>query len=186
MIDTSLLNIIPDHAKLIVGVSGGADSVALLHLLVEGGMNCIVAHCNFHLRGSESNRDASFVKNLAREYDLPYYQVDFKTEEYAKSRHLSIEMAARELRYDWFKELIVREKADYVAVAHHADDLVETFLINLSRGTGLHGLTGMKEINGKVVRPLLSVWREEIKSYVRKNRLSYVEDSSNLCSTSFP
>jgi tRNA(Ile)-lysidine synthase len=179
MIDTSLLNIIPDHAKLIVGVSGGADSVALLHLLVEGGMNCIVAHCNFHLRGSESDRDASFVKNLAREYDLPYYQVDFKTEEYAKSRHLSIEMAARELRYDWFKELIVREKADYVAVAHHADDLVETFLINLSRGTGLHGLTGMKEINGKVVRPLLSVWREEIKSYVRKNRLSYVEDSSN-------
>ena len=179
MIDTSLLNIIPDRAKLIVGVSGGADSVALLHLLVEGGMNCVVAHCNFHLRGAESDRDALFVKNLAKEYELPYYQVDFKTEEYAKLRHLSIEMAARELRYDWFKELISREKADYVAVAHHADDLVETFLINLSRGTGLHGLTGMKEINGKVVRPLLSVWREEIKSYVRKNRLSYVEDSSN-------
>ena len=179
MIDTSLLNIIPDRAKLIVGVSGGADSVALLHLLVEGGMNCVVAHCNFHLRGAESDRDALFVKNLAKEYELPYYQVDFKTEEYAQLRHLSIEMAARELRYDWFKELISREKADYVAVAHHADDLVETFLINLSRGTGLHGLTGMKEINGKVVRPLLSVWREEIKSYVRKNRLSYVEDSSN-------
>lgn len=179
MIDVSLLNIIPDHAKLIVGVSGGADSVALLHLLVEGGMNCIVAHCNFHLRGEESVRDALFVKNLAKEYDLPYYQVDFNTEEYAKQRHLSIEMAARELRYDWFKELVSREKADYVAVAHHADDLVETFLINLSRGTGLHGLTGMKEINGKVVRPLLSVWREEIKSYVRKNKLSYVEDSSN-------
>ncbi len=166
-------------SKLIVAVSGGADSIALLHLLCTAGYQCIAAHCNFHLRGEESNRDEQFVIEFCQKIHVPLRKIDFKTETFAKIRCLSTEMAARELRYQWFEQLRIRENADYIAVAHHADDVIETFMINLSRGAGLRGLAGIKEINGKIWRPLLKVSRIEILDYLKENTLSHVEDSTN-------
>ena len=165
--------------KLLVGVSGGADSVALLHILHQLGYSCIVAHCNFHLRGEESDRDARFVQSLAKELNFPLRMVDFQTEKYASEQKISIEMAARELRYQWFAELKEAEKVDCIAIAHHTDDMVETFLINLTRGTGIHGLTGIKPSNNGIVRPLLCLSRREIKAYLEENNFAFVEDSTN-------
>ncbi|MCQ2208897.1 MAG: tRNA lysidine(34) synthetase TilS [Paludibacteraceae bacterium] len=180
MIDVSQLRFpFPTTTKLIVAVSGGADSVALLDILHQAGFPCVVAHCNFHLRGEESNRDENFVRSLANQYKLPFRKIDFHTLEYASMRSLSIEMAARELRYEWFRQLLIREGALKIAVAHHADDVIETFLMNLSRGTGLKGLTGIKELIGDVWRPLLSVSRKDITDYLQMRNLSHVEDSTN-------
>lgn len=165
--------------KLLVGLSGGADSVALAHLLVECGYDCVAAHCNFHLRGEESDRDERFVAELAERLGIPLEKVDFDTEGYAEQHKVSIEMAARELRYDWFEKVRKERACDYVAVAHHSDDLVETFLINLSRGAGIHGLSGIKPKNGKIVRPLLSVSRAEVMNYLSEHGLEHVEDSTN-------
>lgn len=165
--------------RLLVGLSGGADSVALVHLLVECGYDCVAAHCNFHLRGEESDRDERFVAELAGRLGIPLVKVDFDTEGYAELHKVSIEMAARELRYAWFEKIRVAQRCDYVAVAHHADDLVETFLINLSRGAGIHGLSGIKPKNGKIVRPLLSVSRSDVMDYLSKQGLKHVEDSTN-------
>jgi len=167
------------NQKLIVGVSGGADSVFLIHILHELGYICIIAHCNFHLRGEESNRDALFVKSLAEKLNIPFRSIDFQTEEYASKRKISIEMAARELRYDWFAELKEKEKADFIAIAHHSDDVVETFLINMTRGTGIHGLTGIKPKKGDIVRPLLALSRKEITDYLQQKNIPFVEDSTN-------
>ncbi len=170
---------ISKQSKLIVAVSGGADSIALLHLLYTAGYQCIAAHCNFHLRGEESNRDEQFVKDFCQKIHVPLRKIDFDTETFAKTRCISTEMAARELRYQWFEQLRIRENANYIAVAHHADDVIETFMINLSRGAGLRGLAGIKEINGKIWRPLLKVSRTEILDYLKKNALTHVEDSTN-------
>lgn len=167
------------NQKLIVGVSGGADSVFLIHILRELGYTCVVAHCNFHLRGEESDRDALFVKLLAEELNIPLRSIDFQTEKYASEQKISIEMAARELRYAWFAELKEQENADCIAIAHHSDDVVETFLINMTRGTGIQGLTGIKPKNGDVVRPLLSLSRQEIEEYLHEKNISFVEDSTN-------
>ena len=164
---------------VVVGISGGADSVALLHILVSLGYKCIAAHCNFNLRGDESFRDEQFTIDFTKRLQVPLCKISFETNKYAQDNRLSVEMAARELRYRWFEELLNTYDADAVAVAHHRDDSVETLLINLTRGSGLTGLTGIKPKNGNVVRPLLCVSREDIYAYIENNGLEYVTDSSN-------
>ena len=164
---------------IIVGISGGTDSVVLLHILMSLGYTCIVAHCNFHLRMEESTRDENFVRNLASSYSIPYYLIDFETIKYAEEHKISIEMAARDLRYKWFNELMEKHHAQSIAVAHHADDSIETMLMNLVRGTGLRGLTGIRPRNNNVVRPLLCCTREELENYLVEHRLEHVQDSSN-------
>jgi tRNA(Ile)-lysidine synthase len=165
--------------KILIGVSGGRDSIALLHVLYRLGYDIVVAHCNFHLRGEESNRDSEFVTKHVQDMDVPFYSIDFDTELYARQNKISIEMAARELRYEWFDSLLKLTGCKYIAVAHHADDVVETFLINMTRGTGLHGLTGIKAKNGNIVRPFLRITRNDINDYIYDNGLDYVEDSTN-------
>lgn len=168
------------HDKpIIIGVSGGADSVVLLHILVSLGYDCIIAHCNFHLRMEESDRDEEFVRNMAIKYRIPLHCIDFETNKYAEKHGISIEMAARDLRYSWFNELLEKYNAQAIAVAHHADDNIETMLINLVRGTGLRGLKGIPNRNKKVVRPLLCCTREEIENYLIRQNLEHVEDSTN-------
>ena len=164
---------------VVVGISGGADSVALLHILVSLGYKCIAAHCNFNLRGDESSRDEQFTTDFTQRLQVPLCKISFETNKYAQENRLSVEMAARELRYRWFEELLNTYDADAVAVAHHRDDSVETLLINLTRGSGITGLTGIKPKNGNVVRPLLCVSREDIYAYIENNGLEYVTDSSN-------
>jgi tRNA(Ile)-lysidine synthase len=169
-----------DGGPVIVGVSGGADSVALLAVLTRLGFRCIAAHCNFHLRGEESDRDEAFACAYARSFDVPIHTKGFDTQQYASENHLSIEMAARALRYQWFEELRLQTGAQAIAVAHHRDDQVETVLLNLIRGTGIRGLRGIRPKNGFVVRPLLAVGREEILAWLKEQGLTYVTDSSNL------
>ena len=166
-------------SPIIVGLSGGPDSVALLCVLKELGYNCIAAHCNFHLRGEESDRDMNFAIDLAEKKQIPIKLVHFDTKTYAANHHISIEMAARELRYEWFSSLMKETDATAVAIAHHSDDVVETLLINLMRGTGLHGLTGIKPKNGCIIRPLLCVSRHEVLEYLEGMGQGYVVDSSN-------
>ncbi|MBD8388541.1 tRNA lysidine(34) synthetase TilS [Dysgonomonas sp. BGC7] len=165
--------------KVIVGVSGGADSVALLDILHSFKIECVVAHCNFHLRGQESNRDAFFVEELCQKYNLKFERIDFDTEAHAAINSISIEMAARELRYNWFEQLRVIHLADKIAIAHHRDDSVETILLNLIRGTGIRGLTGIAPMNGYIIRPLLCISREDILQYLEERGLKYVDDSTN-------
>jgi len=165
--------------RLLIAVSGGLDSVVLTHHCHELQLNIALAHCNFNLRGDESDTDEQFVIQLAEDLNLEVFVESFETEAYAKSNKLSTQMAARKLRYDWFHELAEQLKFDYILTAHHADDNLETFLINLSRGTGLDGLTGIPEINGNVVRPLLKFSREDIEFYAKENQLKWREDSSN-------
>ncbi|MDR1330841.1 MAG: tRNA lysidine(34) synthetase TilS [Tannerella sp.] len=165
---------------VIVGVSGGADSVALLHLLARSGYTCIVAHCNFHLRGDESDCDEDFSRQVAATLHIPFHKIDFDTQNHAHHEHISIEMAARELRYRWFEQLRVEQEAQAIAVAHHRDDSVETVLLNLTRGTGIRGLTGIRPRNGHVIRPLLPFGQNEILAWLSENGLEYRTDSSNL------
>lgn len=166
--------------KVLVALSGGADSVALLRVLLRLGYVCEAAHCNFHLRGEESVRDECFVQALAEKLEVPLHVIHFDTKEYAVSHNISVEMAARELRYDWFEKLRQECGAKVVAVAHHRDDSVETFLLNLVRGTGINGLQGIRPENGNVVRPLLCVSRVEILDYLFSLGQDYVTDSTNL------
>lgn len=166
--------------QILVTLSGGADSVALLRLLQSMGYNCEAAHCNFHLRGEESDRDEAFVRGLCRKLNIKLHLTHFNTKEVATERHLSIEMAARELRYAWFAEVKERCGAKVIAVAHHKDDSAETMLLNLIRGTGINGLLGIRPRNGDVVRPLLCVNREEVLNYLQHIGQDYVTDSTNL------
>lgn len=171
--------LISHNAKVIVGLSGGKDSMALLDILMLLGYRCMAAHCNFHLRGDESDRDEKFVKKWCKSIDIPYTSINFDTKQYAADRKISIEMAARELRYNWFEILRKHHDADYIAVAHHKDDTVETVLLNLIRGTGIKGLTGIAPKNGYIIRPLLSISRLEIENYISKREIPYVTDSTN-------
>ncbi len=164
----------------IVALSGGADSVALLLVLKALGYRIEAAHCNFHLRGSESNRDEEFVKSLCNTHAIPLHLIHFDTAEYAQLHQVSIEMAARELRYGYFRQLCQDIGADTVCVAHHRDDAVETLLMNLIRGAGIHGLTGIRPKNDIIVRPLLCVSRQEIEDYLHALGQDYVTDSTNL------
>jgi len=165
---------------ILVGVSGGIDSVVLLDLLDKAGFSVAIAHCNFRLRGAESDGDERLVCDLARKYDAPLFKTSFETADYALENKISIEMAARDLRYQWFEMIRATHHFDCIAVAHHRDDQLETFFLNLARGTGLTGLTGMKPVNGKIVRPLLFASRDEIEKYRHENFLDFREDSSNL------
>ncbi len=165
--------------RILVAVSGGMDSVLLLHLLYEAGFTVAVAHCNFQLRGRESDGDETFVSQLADELDIPYHLKRFNTAAYAEDKKISIQMAARDLRYAWFEEVRIKNGYDVIAVAHHRDDEVETFFINLIRGSGIAGLHGIKPVAGNIVRPLMFTDRLEIEAYVKKNKLKYREDSSN-------
>ena len=165
--------------KALLAVSGGKDSVLMVHLFKLAGLDFGIAHCNFNLRGEESLRDEDFVKSLASSMEVPFHQIRFDTKAYAKSRHLSTQMAARELRYNWFEEIRKQAQYDLIAVAHHQNDAVETVLLNLTRGTGISGLHGILPKRGKVIRPLLFLSRQEIDNYMTENNVAYIEDSSN-------
>lgn len=172
-------NLIPNNTKVIVGLSGGMDSMVLLDILILLGYRCTAAHCNFHLRGEESDRDENFVKKWCKSIDIPFTSINFDTKQYAVDRKISIEMAARELRYNWFETLRRHHQANFIAVAHHKDDSVETVLLNLIRGTGIKGLTGISPKNGYIVRPLLGISRSEIEKYISERDIPYVTDSTN-------
>lgn len=165
--------------KLLLAVSGGLDSMVLLHLFQELKCDIAIAHCNFQLRGMESFGDQKFVQEYAEANEIPIFVTQFDTEAFAKDYKLSTQVAARELRYNWFYELLETQKFDYILTAHHADDNLETFLINLSRGTGLEGLTGIPVQNDRVIRPLLFLSRQEIENYAKANAIQWREDSSN-------
>ena len=167
------------ESKLLIAISGGVDSVVLTHLCKEVNLDFALAHCNFNLRGNESDADENFVLNLAEDLEVEVFIQNFDTESFAKNEKLSIQLAARQLRYDWFFELSEQLEFDYILTAHHADDNLETFLINLSRGTGLEGLKGIPEVNQNIVRPLLSFSREDIEDYAKTKHLTWREDSSN-------
>ena len=172
--------LLAEDAGVLVALSGGADSVALLRILLSLGYPCHGVHCNFHLRGEESNRDERFVTELCHTLGVPCEVVHFDTMTYAAEHKVSVEMAARELRYQEFERLRQALHLDVIAVAHHQDDAVETLLLNLIRGAGINGLTGMKVRNGHVVRPLLCLTREEVTDYLDHLGQSYVTDSTNL------
>lgn len=167
-------------ALYLVALSGGADSVALLLCLKELGYCVEAVHCNFHLRGEESLRDEQFCEDLCQRENIPLHKVHFDTQAYADLHKVSIEMAARELRYRYFFQLKEALGADGVCVGHHKEDSVETILINLVRGTGLSGLMGIRPRNHDVIRPLLCVTRQEIEDYLRQQAVSFVTDSTNL------
>ncbi len=161
---------------LLVAVSGGVDSVVLCELCKQAGFNFSVAHCNFQLRGDESQRDEQFVKSLSEKYGVPYFVKKFETEQYAQKNKLSIQVAARDLRYEWFNQIAIH----HILTAHHANDNIETLLMNFFKGTGINGLRGILPKNGKIVRPLLFATKDEIKKFAAENHLSFVEDSSNI------
>tara|TARA_R110002049_G_scaffold2557_5_gene18970 strand:- start:2910 stop:4220 length:1311 start_codon:yes stop_codon:yes gene_type:complete len=167
------------ESKLLIACSGGLDSVVLASLCKSLNLDFALAHCNFSLRGKESDGDEEFVMSLAEKYSVPVFTETFDTKKYAKDKKLSTQMAARELRYNWFEEILKDFEYDYLLTAHHADDDLETFLINLSRGSGLRGLTGINTINDKIVRPLLSFNRQTILKHAKETGLYWREDSSN-------
>jgi tRNA(Ile)-lysidine synthase len=165
--------------RILLAVSGGIDSMVMAHLFITAGIQTGIAHCNFKLRGVEADKDEEFVKGFAVTYNIPFYSIAFDTSGYATRQGISIQMAARDLRFNWFEE--IREKHGYnlVALAHNLNDNVETFLINLTRGTGITGLTGMKPRAGNIIRPLLFATREEITEFGIVNNISFREDHSN-------
>ena len=165
--------------KLLIAISGGLDSMMLFHLCKELGMNIGVAHCNFGLRGEESKVETLFVKTKMEEAQTPCYIKYFNTYAYAKEKKNSTQMAARELRYTWFQELVEVHDFQYILTAHHANDTAETLLINLSRGTGMKGLSGIPRQNKNVVRPLLGFSRKQLKEYATNHDIQWKEDSSN-------
>lgn len=173
-----------DH--LLLAVSGGVDSVVLCELCHQCGFTFSIAHCNFQLRGKESERDEQFVTSLAKKYQVPFYCNKFDTEQYAKENKLSIQVAARELRYNWFNEIIrienkseIRNSKSKIVTAHHSDDSIETLLMNFFKGTGIKGLHGILPKQGNIIRPLLFAGKEEITHFAKDNKLDSVEDSSN-------
>lgn len=167
------------RSGFIIAVSGGADSIALLHAFKYLNLNIYALHCNFNLRGKESNMDEQFVKRFCHTYGIPLSVKKFDTTSYAKKQGVSIEMAARELRYAWFEETRQKKNMDYIVLGHHADDLAETIFINLCRGTGIKGLVGIQPVNGKLLRPLLTHSRTDIIRYIDQNQLGYRTDSTN-------
>ena len=171
---SSLLN-----NKFIVAVSGGVDSIVLLHLCRNLKLNFVIAHCNFKLRGKESDDDELFVKNLAAKYKISFYSNSFNTKELSNISNKSVQMIARDLRYSWFNKLSEELGIDYIITAHHIDDSIETFLINLSRGAGINGFLGIPEVNNKINRPLLAFTKDQLKSYALENKILFREDSSN-------
>lgn len=165
--------------KLLIAISGGLDSVVLTHLCNQLKLSVSLAHCNFKLRNEESDLDEKFVVKLSQISSNQIFKIYFNTENYAQEQKTSIQIAARELRYQWFQELATKQQFDYILTAHHADDNLETFLINLTRGSGLEGFTGIPEKKGNIIRPLLPFSRVEILEYAKENQLEWREDASN-------
>ena len=165
--------------KILLATSGGKDSMVMVHLFQQLDYEIGIAHCNFQLREMESFEDQNFIQEYAAANDIPVFITQFDTKAFAEDYKVSTQVAARELRYNWFYELLETEKFDYILTAHHADDNLETFLINLSRGTGLEGLTGIPEQNDRVIRPLLAFSQEEMEEYAKLNNIKWREDSSN-------
>ncbi len=164
---------------VLAAVSGGKDSVLLAHLLKSSGYNFALAHCNFRLRGAEAQRDQDFTANLARTLQVPFFLTEFNTADFAAENHISIQMAARELRYNWFEKICAEQNFDVIATAHHQNDAIETVLLNLTRGTGIAGMHGILPKNGRLVRPMLFLSRENIDQVCAEEKLDFVEDSSN-------
>ena len=165
--------------KILVAVSGGVDSMVLLHLFIDAGYNVALAHCNFNLRDKESDEDEIFVKNTCVKLMIENHFISFSTREYASEKKISIEMAARDLRYSWFNSLLEKYKYTKIATGHHLNDSIETVFINLTRGTGINGITGIKPKNATIIRPLLFATRSEIEEYAKYNKLPFKTDSSN-------
>jgi tRNA(Ile)-lysidine synthase len=165
--------------KLLLAVSGGLDSMVLVHLFQQLNYEIVVMHCNFQLRGLESFEDQQFIQEYSNTNSIPFVFTQFDTEAFAADFKVSTQVAARELRYSWFYEQLAIQRGDFILTAHHADDNLETFLINLSRGTGLEGLIGIPAQNEKIIRPLLSFSRQQIEDYASVNKLKWREDSSN-------
>lgn len=164
---------------ILVAVSGGVDSMVMLDLLIKGKYPASIAHCNFKLRGKDSDLDEEFVRDFAKMHGMPFFCKSFDTSRYARKKGISIQMAARELRYKWFEELRAQEGCDHIATGHNMNDNAETFFVNLLRGTGLAGLTGISAKTGYLVRPLLSFLREDIEVYAARNEIAYRTDRSN-------
>ena len=173
-------NLLAEGEKVILALSGGVDSMVLADLLLKSKVEFVAAHCNFHLRGEESDGDEKFVRGYAERNGIQCFVKHFETEKYAAEQGVSIEMAARDLRYNWFEQLRQQLGYDKIAVAHHADDQAETFFINLLRGAGLNGLKGMKPQNGVIIRPLLWASREQIRQYAAENHIVWREDHTNM------
>ncbi|MGM0619753.1 MAG: tRNA lysidine(34) synthetase TilS [Bacteroidota bacterium] len=167
------------HQKVLLAVSGGIDSMVLLNLFEKSGFDYGVVHCNFQLRGDDSDQDEQFVREAVLQHGVPAFFQTFETEEHAWLNGISIEMAARELRYEYFEEIRTKNNFHFIATAHHQDDLLETFFLNLSRKTGIRGLTGIKEKSGNLIRPLLFASRKEIEDFARANFIEFREDHTN-------
>ena len=167
------------ECNFVVAISGGVDSMVLANLFLINNLKFSIAHCNFQLRGKESDDDELFINKWCSEKDIKLYNKKFSTEDYCKNNKLTIQMGARELRYEWFSELIDKEKYDFIVTAHHIDDQLETFIINSIRGTGIDGLVGIPDKINKIVRPLLMISKDQIIEYSKVNKINYREDSSN-------
>lgn len=165
--------------KILCAISGGIDSTVMLHVLNDFGFDCIVAHCNFKLRGKESDGDEEFVRNLANKMEFKFLCETFDTNEYSAQTGLSIQMAARDLRYEWFNNIATKYNCSYIALAHNSDDQVETTITNLTRGTGVRGLTGMRFLKDNLFRPLLFISRKEIEEFAEVNNIEFRTDSTN-------
>ena len=167
------------HQRILLTVSGGLDSMVMLHLFASAGFRVSVAHCNFQLRADESDSDEQFVAVECKQLQIPFYSKRFATNNYATEKGISTQMAARDLRYAWFNELAEQEKFDFIATAHHLNDAVETTLLNLISGRGLDGFTGIPATNGRIIRPLLFATRTDIENYAADYSIAWREDSSN-------
>lgn len=165
--------------RILLAVSGGLDSVVMAHLFAETDYDCAIAHCNFQLRGKDSFADEDFVRSLAEQLEMPVYIERFDVEREMEEKGVSLQMAARDLRYEWFSSLTRRYAFNAIATAHNLNDSVETFFLNLARGTGIRGLTGIPDRNENVIRPILFATRKEIEAFARSRKLPYREDSSN-------
>lgn len=172
-------NLFKKQDRLLLAISGGSDSVALAHLLKANGYQFSLAHCNFSLRNKESDGDESYVRKIAKDLGVEVFIQKFETQKYAKNKNISIQMAARELRYAWFDQILENNGFQYLLTAHHKDDDVETFFLHILRGTGIYGMLGINPKHGKMVRPLLPFHKQEIVDYLQKNGIIYREDSSN-------
>ncbi|MBO7134352.1 MAG: tRNA lysidine(34) synthetase TilS [Bacteroidales bacterium] len=170
---------VPSGTRLLCAVSGGIDSVVMLNLLNEMNYECVVAHCNFKLRGEESDSDEKFVRDMCEKMYIPCFVNTFDTHKFADETGLSIQMAARKLRYDWFYELAEKENCQYIALAHNSDDQAETVILNIVRGTGIRGVSGMKPLQGKLFRPLIEVSRADIEQISAEGNIPFHNDSTN-------